>query len=132
MWAERFRVEGGVDEIVVGSTHLSVAGQDVVVSHFPYAGFDPRPDHQDRFESWRPQDEGKWLLCGHVHGAWRQSGRMINVGVDAWGGRLVSEPELASLFAAGPASREAQPWRSGRFSLDGARAADAPGPLLGG
>lgn len=30
------------------------------------------------------KDEGSWLICGHVHGAWKIKGKMINVGVDVW------------------------------------------------
>ena len=34
----------------------------------------------------------------------------MNVGVDAWGGRLVAEDELAALIRAGPADLVALPW----------------------
>ena len=55
-------------------------------------------------------DDGAWLLCGHVHESWRQRGRMINVGVDAWGGRPVSEEALYELIDSGPADLETLPW----------------------
>ena len=44
-------------------------------------------------------------LHGHVHERWRQSGRMINVGVDAWDHRPVPEDAVAALIAGGPADR---------------------------
>lgn len=81
----------------------------MLVSHFPYA--DPslggKEDRHgevitDKFAPWRVTDEGGWLLCGHAHDSWRQKGRMINVGVDAWGGRPVSEAEIVELIGAGP------------------------------
>ena len=37
-----------------------------------------------RYIEHRPDDDGGWLLHGHVHEKWRQNGRQINVGVDAW------------------------------------------------
>ena len=56
-----------------------IAGQQVMLSHFPYSG-----DHYDtdRYEQWRLRDEGLWLINGHVHHAWAVNGRQINVGVD--------------------------------------------------
>lgn len=35
-----------------------------------------------RFWSRRYEDDGGWLLCGHVHDKWLKKKRMINVGVD--------------------------------------------------
>lgn len=83
-------------------------GTRVLLSHFPYT----LPDGAgvDKFARWRPIDDGSWLLCGHVHEKWRQRGRMINVGIDAWGGRPVSEAEILELIALGPADREIIPW----------------------
>lgn len=79
----------------------------VCVSHFPYHGH----DHRD-FDDFRPIDKGRWLLHGHSHGLYRQRGRQIDVGIDAWGGRLVGKPELMALIAAGENELEKIPWRS--------------------
>ncbi|MEU4671139.1 metallophosphoesterase family protein [Amycolatopsis sp. NPDC023774] len=56
-----------------------IAGQNVLLSHFPYEG-----DHvgEDRGSQYRLPDEGLWLLHGHVHSAWRKRGRQLNVGMD--------------------------------------------------
>jgi calcineurin-like phosphoesterase family protein len=81
----------------------------VLVHHFPYHG-DSRGD-TDRFAEHRPVDDGAWLLHGHVHDRWRQAGRQINVGVDAWGGQPVGDEALAELIAGGPADRAPLPWR---------------------
>lgn len=56
-------------------------GTVIDVDHFPYAG---DSGGQDRFLDWRPEDNGRVLLHGHVHSSWRANGRMINVGVDVW------------------------------------------------
>lgn len=79
----------------------------VLASHFPYAG-DSGP--VDRFVDSRPADHGDWLLHGHVHDTWRQRGRQINVGVDAWAGVPVSEDALAALIADGPNDLAPLPW----------------------
>jgi len=42
-------------------------------------------------------DTGAWLLCGHVHGAWKVKGKMINVGVDVWNMAPVSLETLIAL-----------------------------------
>ena len=73
----------------------------VNLDHFPYSG-----DHtaEARFPEWRPVDDGKWLLHGHVHDMWLQNGRQINVGVDAWNGFPVSTRTLAAVMAGGEAN----------------------------
>ncbi|MGH8828492.1 MAG: metallophosphoesterase family protein, partial [Jiangellaceae bacterium] len=92
-------------ELILTNTTLTLSnGAEVKVSHFPYS--DPtlagREDRHgkvitDKFAPWRAVDDGSWLLCGHVHESWRQRGRMINVGVDAWGGNPVSEDDIVEL-----------------------------------
>lgn len=81
----------------------------VLMHHFPYAG---DSHFEDRYRDERPVDDGAWLLHGHVHEAWRQRGRQINVGIDAWGGRLVSLDEIIELIAAGPSDLAALPWEA--------------------
>lgn len=68
-----------------------------LMCHLPYRGDTvtaARPNGEERYPEWRPNDEGKWLLHGHVHEAWRQRGRMINVGVDVWNYAPVTLDEL--------------------------------------
>lgn len=106
---ESMYLDAGFARIEHHPTGIEVTGIPVNVSHFPYAG-ESRPEHPDRFAEHRLPDDGGWLLCGHVHGAWRQHGRQINVGVDAWNGYPVSDTEIAYLIAAGPADRPAERW----------------------
>lgn len=72
-----------------------IAGQQVLLSHFPYRG-----DHTttDRHTQFRLRDEGLWLLHGHVHDAWQVDGRQINVGVDQWGLAPVSIDTIAHII----------------------------------
>lgn len=74
---------------------LSVGGRKVLVCHLPYRG---DSKDTDRYLAFRPIDEGKWLLCGHIHEKWRQQQRMINVGVDVWDFAPVSEETLVELM----------------------------------
>lgn len=98
----------GLTDLYIGNAWTTICGIEVQVSHYPYAG-----DPSDRHFRLRPRDEGGWLICGHVHSAWRQRGRQINVGVDAWGGRPVSNDDLIALIAAGPHDLPALPWPEG-------------------
>jgi calcineurin-like phosphoesterase family protein len=100
-WTERF-IEAGFDEVHQGVVQLRIGTRSVIAGHFPYRG---DSHDNDRFGDQRPADNGDWLLHGHVHDQWRQRGRMINVGVDAWGYRPVSEAVLSGLLSAGPADR---------------------------
>lgn len=99
-WQIEYRWVAGIDEIVDNPAPHRIEGQDVGLSHFPYTA-----DHTGkvRFPEWRPTDVGGWLLHGHLHEMWRQSGQQINVGVDAWAHRPVHVDAIAEMIAAGPA-----------------------------
>lgn len=43
-------------------------------------GYAQEPKHLN----FRPEDDGMWLLHGHIHEKRKTKGRMINVGVDVW------------------------------------------------
>lgn len=81
----------------------------VNVCHFPYA---PAGDYDGRYADLHRPDDGNWLIHGHTHGTWRQRGRQIDVGIDAWGGRLVSVDEINDLILAGPNDLEPISWRA--------------------
>lgn len=70
--------------------------QSVLLSHFPYRG-----DHTetDRHTQWRLPDMGLALLHGHTHSGGRGAGRVIHVGLDAWGLRPVAQEQVADLLA---------------------------------
>lgn len=96
-WLDRYR-DAGFDEIHQGTVGTTIAGIDVAAGHFPYEG---DSHDEDRFTRWRPHDDGKWLLHGHVHTTWRAKGRQINVGVDVWDYAPVAEKAIASIIEAG-------------------------------
>ena len=104
-WAERYRSAGFAT--VVSHAMLTLGGHEVLLSHFPYEG---DSQEHDRFPGHRPDDAGGWLLHGHVHTEWRQHGRQVNVGVDAWGGRPVAATEVVALLDAGPRDLPPLPW----------------------
>lgn len=72
------------------TTHLGKKYPNVVVGHYP--SYDPRAAGYVR--------DGWICVCGHVHGRWRHCLDLnrkvlnVNVGVDAWGYRLVPEEDL--------------------------------------
>ena len=98
-WHERY-LDAGFAEVRQGTIDVEVGAHRVRAGHFPYEG---DSHDEDRFTSYRPEDDGCWLLHGHVHDRWRQRGRMINVGVDAWDHRPVSEDDVVALIDRGPA-----------------------------
>lgn len=92
-------IEAGFSRVHSGgivNTHLMADGAHVVtLSHLPYEA----NIHDGRkFEGWRPKDYGLINLCGHVHDAWKISGRSINVGVDVWDFYPVPEETLLDLI----------------------------------
>lgn len=98
---------GGFAGIAQDPDPHEIAGESVRLCHFPYA-----KDYKgrDKYDAYRPEDDGGWLLHGHVHERWRQDGRQINVGVDVWNFRPVAESEIAELIKTGPASLPALPF----------------------
>ena len=90
----------GIARIVNDPRPVMLAGQQVLINHFPYV-LDPQYD--TKFMRHRPEDSGGWLLHGHIHEKWRQSDKQINVGVDAWDFGPVSDDTLAETIRSGPA-----------------------------
>lgn len=68
------------------------------VCHFPYFG--DSKISGDRYSGLRPDNENGWMICGHVHDAWKVKDRQINVGVDVWDFKPVSEAEIIQIVRA--------------------------------
>lgn len=98
----RYYRYGGIASIVDFPDPHVIAGQTVTLGHFPYKD---SGDHtrQERYREHRPDDDGRWLLHGHIHHMWRQRGRQINVGVDAWDFAPVPESAIADIIRSGAA-----------------------------
>jgi len=99
--AERSRqpyLNAGIVSLQTETRHL-LGDHEVVLSHFPYS-----EDHTetDRFTHARPKNEGKWLLCGHVHNLWKQREKQINVGVDVRNFYPIHEDEITHIISKGP------------------------------
>lgn len=58
-------------------------GRPLKINHFPYDASDI-PDARFHNVRHRAGDNPLWLIHGHVHDRWKQNGRQINVGLDAW------------------------------------------------
>ena len=67
-------------ESIASAGTVKIAGQRVLLSHFPYVG--DHADRSDRYTQWRLPDEGGPLIHGHVHDEWVVRGRQRNVGID--------------------------------------------------
>ena len=88
---------------------IIVCGHEVLLCHFPYQDVER---HAGKYDEFRPKyNPGQWLLHGHTHGEWRQKGYMIDVGIDAWGGQLVNQEQIAELIEAGPNDLPPLEWK---------------------
>jgi calcineurin-like phosphoesterase family protein len=79
-------------------TTRKIAGQKVMLSHFPYQSFGDGGEHgepEGRWNEWRIDESlGKLLLHGHTHGKEKaHDGNQLHVGLDAWG-RFVEHEEV--------------------------------------
>lgn len=70
---------------------FKVTDYSVWGSHYPWEG-DSHPE--DRHPELRPRNRQGFLLCGHVHTAWKTFGRQYNVGVDVHDFKPVHEEEI--------------------------------------
>jgi calcineurin-like phosphoesterase family protein len=93
-WSRQY-VEWGFAE-VRQAHELEIDGKSVRLDHMPYS--DDLGRHE-KYAEYRPKDDGRWLLCGHVHGAWAERERMVNVGVDVRGYKPIHIDEVAKLIA---------------------------------
>lgn len=92
----QFYLDQGWDEILPISSLLTLKnGQEVRLSHMPHTTIQPK------YAEFIPKDDGKWLICGHIHQHWTVSGNQINVGVDRFGMTPVSEDEVVKLIGQG-------------------------------
>lgn len=78
---------------------VKIGTEDVLLSHFPYAGTPDRLGRDD-FAQYQLPDLGMWLIHGHTHSSEKLSGgRSVCVSLEAWDLKPASEVELAELIA---------------------------------
>lgn len=100
-WLQKYRDHGFI--VLPEQTTLELPELGTVnLCHHPYAGPYELENGGDKYEKWRPVDDGKILLCGHVHEKWqtRRSPKgtlMINVGVDVHGMAPVSLEKIIAI-----------------------------------
>ena len=93
VWKQKYRDHGWI--VLPEQTTLEVPGvANFNLCHMPYTLIGIG---DDKYENWRPKDDGKWLLCGHVHEKWKLGERMINVGVDVWDYKPVPITEIEKI-----------------------------------
>lgn len=85
-WIQKYRDHGFT--VLPEQTTLDLEGIGTVnLCHHPYSTQYELDSGEDKYKKWRPVDDGKILLCGHVHEKWKTKRSpngtlMINVGVD--------------------------------------------------
>lgn len=94
-WIRKYEENGWIVLPEQTSLNIDDVGE-VQMCHHPYV-LDPTHG-DDKYEKWRPNDDGRWLLCGHVHQNWKFKDKMINVGVDVWDFKPVSIEEIKKII----------------------------------
>lgn len=106
-WIQKYKDYGW--NVLPEQTTLDLEGLGTVnLCHHPYAT-EYELKEGDKYKNWRPVDDGKILLCGHVHEKWqtRKSPAgtlMINVGVDVNGFVPVSLEQIIAIAKANGAT----------------------------
>lgn len=101
VWKQKYRDHGWIVLPEKYETNFEGLG-DVLMCHHPYAGPYEIENGGDKYAKFRPVDEGKLLICGHVHEKWKTKRSpngtlMINVGVDQHGFRPISLDEIIQI-----------------------------------
>lgn len=97
-WYDKYTEYGW--EVLPIYVELDLPGAAKVnICHMPYKG----DSTDDRYQNYRLIDDGRVLLCGHVHQHWQtkrtpKGTLMINVGVDVWDQKPVSMEKLKELI----------------------------------
>lgn len=98
-WIQNY-LDNGWNEVHF-SGEIEIPGVATVnANHMPY--LENTSGEDVRHAKFRPRDDGRWLLCGHVHEKWAQRGKMINVGVDVRNFKPMSFREIVELINAEP------------------------------
>lgn len=80
-----------------------LVGNEVLLSHFPYADCGDGPARPGtRYEQYRLPDLGAFLLHGHTHGQERAHGHSLHVGLDAWKLSPVPQEEIIAWILGHP------------------------------
>lgn len=94
----------GFQEVHLG-LYIEVQGiGSVRMAHFPYHPSEPLPLYeQSHAAHWGEPGDEALLLHGHIHSQWKTKTEpdmppMINVGIDMWNLRPVSEAEVVRLY----------------------------------
>lgn len=80
--------EAGFESVKHRDT-IKIWKYQVLLCHFPYKD-NPEAKYYDK----RPEDNGNWLLHGHIHEKGKFKNKMINVGVDVWNFTPVSLEQI--------------------------------------
>lgn len=91
---KHFEEHTKVFDVVTITARRKIAGQNVLLSHFPYE----RDREEVRYKQWRLPNYNEWLLHGHTHTPDRGRGKEIHIGLDAWNLCPVSQDVVASLM----------------------------------
>ncbi len=84
-WISKYEEQGLI--VLPEQTTLDIPGLATFnLCHHPYAA-PSNEAYDDKYAKWRPVDDGRILLCGHIHEKWKTNKSskgtlMINVGVD--------------------------------------------------
>lgn len=81
---DKLEVLGKYFDSIQEWVELNIGEYNVFLNHYPITC----QTHLNEFNSW------DFAITGHIHGLWKVQKNMINVGVDAWHFRPVSETEI--------------------------------------
>lgn len=98
-WVQKYIDNGW--ESIQDELIIEYGGVKFKLHHLPYP-FVGETEHEDKYDKYRPVDDGTILLHGHIHekGLVQRSSNgtlMINVGVDVWDFKPVSIDQILEI-----------------------------------
>lgn len=98
-WRQKY-IEAGFVDVIYRADFKIDNEIKLTLSHFPFKGNDR--GERIKYEESRVEDNGQWLIHGHVHTLWRQKGRQINVGLPVWNYYPVSMNTILEIINMAP------------------------------
>lgn len=97
-WEDRY---GEFFESMFTDNVYVIDGIRCQISHFPYGGVDHTESERynaDIISKWTLPTAETPLVHGHVHDLYQTNGNMLNVGIDAWNGQMVTPEQIGGYF----------------------------------
>ena len=101
-----YYLRAGFESVNTTGSAILIGKHHVLLNHFPYR-IEPKPtDYDDRYWDKRLPFSDAWLIHGHIHNKGFMKARQVNISVEMWDYKPVSEYDISRLIEQYPEGAE--------------------------